>query len=383
MRNEVLWKIIPLIVSKRDKRIGKEKVKRILVMRYGFLGDVLQTTPIVKALRGNWPEAVIDYWVSDVAAPALTHNPHISSIISADCHGHLNFKKPLAVLRLSFMLRRRHYDLAVCLGSDPFYGFLSWLAGIKYRAGLITDKNKAAFLQDWTEVSFSDRANRQQTYLRLLGKLNIGASAEDGKIQVFWTEEDAVKADEVLGRESGEPLALFCGTGPERYRPWASRRWIINNWTVLVRKIREKYPNLKIALLGSDRETGLNKEIASSDKAGKIIDLSGKTTFSQLGPVLKRCKLLISNDSAPVFVAAAVGCPTVVIYGPEWPERAAPFGVEKWYPVFADLGCRDGCASFPDEALDCKNECMSAVTVSMVLSKIEFVLNDKGCLPNA
>lgn len=346
-------------------------------MRYGFLGDVLQTTPVLKALREVYPKARIDYWVSDVAAPALANNPHISSIVSADRHGKLNPRRPFGVFRHTLKLRQAHYDLAICLGSDPFYGFLAWLAGIKYRAGLIVNKKKTAFLHVWIETPLSDRASRQKRYLELLHQLHIEIAAGAEKIQLFWTTEDERKTDALLGHDHGKLLALFCGTGPERFRPWAKRRWNVDSWMSLAERIIRSYPDMKILLIGTDREAETNKRIASVLPEDRVLDISGKTGFSQLGAVLKRCMLLVSNDSAPTFVAAAVDCPSVVIYGPEWPERSRPMGTHKWYSISVDIECRDRCASFPDKALVCKNECMNGITVEMVLNKVESAMKNE------
>jgi heptosyltransferase-2 len=376
MAQKITWGFLNLFfkpfVSRTKSQIA---YKRILVMRYGFLGDVLQTTPILKSLGKAWPEAKVDYWVSTAGAPALSNNPNISSIINADRHGPLRINRPFAILRHASMLRTKRYDLAICLGPDPLYGFLAWLGGIERRVGLIVNKDKAVFLDSWIEVPLADRVSRQQRYLELLHQLGISISGEDEKIEISWSAEDERRVEGLLGEETSKPIALFCGTGPARFRAWANRRWMIDSWVDLAQKLIQHYPRAKILLIGTGQEAEANKKIASSLPERRVIDLSGETTFPQLGPVLKRCNLLISNDSAPVFVAAAVGCPSIVIYGPEWPERAKPLGAKTWHPVFVDIGCRDYCASFPDKAPQCKNECMSLITADMVLENIDQALH--------
>jgi len=375
--NCLFW-LTASLIEKKIKSIHRfnDLPKKILVMRYGFLGDILQTTPVLKALCKKWPEAKIDYWVSNAAAPALKNNPHINTIIPADTYGPINYKKPWGILKNAFLIRKEHYDLAVCLGSDPIYGLLAWLGGVKFRVGLITDKRKSAFLTKWVEVTLDDRANRQQRYLDLIKQLNIAVPDEEEKIEMFWSEDDVKKVDSLLGKEQNDLLALFCGAGPPRFRPWANRRWDTERWKELAQKIIQHYPNIKILLIGAEQEAIITQEIISELPRNKVINLVGKTSFSQMGPVLKKCRVLVSNDSAPVFVAAAVDCPSVVIYGPEWPERAMPIGAKNWQPVFVDIDCREYCASFPEKAPDCKNECMSLITVEMVLEKIDYVLHN-------
>lgn len=374
----IIWRILSRFRSRALFRVPDFAPRRVLVMRYGFLGDVLQTTPVLRVVRKKWPDARIDYWVSGQAAPALEHTPYITSIISADKHGALSIRRPIAVVRHAMMLRRARYDLAICLGADPFYGFLAWLADIKCRSGLIVSRKKSAFLNVWVETPLSDRVSRQQRYLELVQRLGIDVSAGDAGIRMSWSSEDERKTDALLGRSHGKLLAFFCGTGPPRFRPWANRSWDAGSWTALAEKIIHNYSEVKILLIGAEREAEINEKIASALPGDRVLDISGQTSFSQLAPVLKKCMLLVSNDSSPVFVASAVDCPTVVIYGPEWPARPRPLGAQDWHPVYREMPCRDVCSSFPDRAPECENECMSQVTVGMVFDNVESVLNGKG-----
>lgn len=378
MIKKILWQLVHFVAGHFKRKVNEEKIlpRKILIMRYGFLGDVLQTTPVLKVLHKKWPEAKIDYWVSNAAAPALKNNPHINTIISADTYGPINYKKPWGILKNASLVRKEHYDLAVCLGSDPMYGLLAWLSGVKFRVGLITDKKKSAFLTKWVEVTLGDRVSRQERYMELIKQLNIEVPDGEEKIEMFWSEDDVKKVDSLLGKEQSNLLALFCGAGPPRFRPWANRRWDIRHWIELASKIIKKYSYIKILLIGADQEVENTQKLQSNLPKNKVINLVGKTNFSQLGAILKKCRMLISNDSAPVFVAAAVGCPVVVIYGPEWPERSQPIGAENWQPVFVDIDCRDYCASFPQKPPECENECLSSITVKMVLEKIDYVLHN-------
>lgn len=367
-----IWKVISRLMRFSHARPAK-RIKKILVMRYGFIGDILQTTPILKALGQTWPDAQIDYWVSDGSRAALLNNPYVNLIVSADQHGILCLKKPLVLYRHAFNLRRKHYDLAICLGPDPFYGFLAWLAGIKFRVGLIVDMKKSAFLHACVETTPASRKNHQLTYIELIEKLGIRVKQEDNRIQFYWDKNDEQIAVTNLNMRS-DFIAFFCGGGHNKYRPWANRRWSPDSWVELARQINLKYPDVHIVLIGSKLEVEVNKKIASALPEGKVIDLTMRTSFSQLGPLLDKCRLLVSNDSSPVFVAAAVDVPTVAIYGPEWPDRTRPLGFKKWQPVYIDINCRDECASFPEKAPKCDNECMKRITVEMVLSKVEFAM---------
>lgn len=377
MFKSIIWQLIHLTAGRNNRKLGKDDLSspNILVMRYGFLGDVLQTTPILKALRKAWPEVKVDYWVSNAGAPALSNNPHISSVVSADQYGPLNLKRPFAFLRHASMLRAQRYDLAICLGSDPIYGFLAWLAGVKFRVGLITDSKKAGFLNHWIETSLGDKTNRQKRYAELLELLGLKVPEECQCIDLYWQDSDERKIETLLGSDSRNLIVFFCGTGPMRFRPWAQRRWAQDKWQELAKSLVQRNPDIKIVLIGTEQEREITSAVATALPPGKTINLVGKTNFNQLGAVLKPCRLLISNDSAPVFVAAAVGCPSIVIYGPEWPERARPLNA-KWHPVYVEMECRDNCCSFPGKAPTCRNECMGFIAVEAVVEAIDKVTKD-------
>lgn len=375
MLNRIIWSLLSLFLNRRHS-IEDRNIRNILVMRYGFLGDVLQTTPALSALRRAWPKARIDYWVSDASSAALENNPCVDNILSADLYGGQGPDGLIRIFRQSLALRKGNYDLAVCLGSDPGYGILAWLSGIRTRIGLIPQSSKAVFLDIFLVVPLADKMSRQGRYLELVRMLGVEVSDRES-IRAYWNKQDGMKADSLLGRRD-DLVAFFFGSGPLRFRPWAERKWPVERWIRLAEMICSRHEDAKIVLLGSKSEEKAAAMIETSVPEGRVINLSGKTSFVQMAPILERCGILVSNDSAPVFVAAAVGCPVVVIYGPEWPERARPCGTTQWYPVSVDIPCRDYCASFPAKAPECKNECMSKITVEMVFQETEFVLNNRS-----
>jgi len=374
--NRALWYILNTFMIKRSIKMSVFP-KKILVMRYGALGDVLQTTPVLSALHSFWPDAKIDYWASGSAASALSYNPLVSKIVNADMNGALGITRPLALLRHALMLRSFGYDLAVCLGTDPFYGLLAWLSGIKRRAGLILNKNKATFLQTWIEYTLGEKTGLQAKSNALMQLLSSNITAVDSCPIMFWNLSDEEKITDLLGPRDDPLIAFFPGGGVNKFRPWANRRWRTDKWVALGNKILEKRDGFRIVLFGTKVDVSVIADIVKMLPHDRIINLTEQTTFSQLAPMLKRCRLLISTDSAPVFVAAAVGCPVIVIYGPEWPERTRPSGTQLWYPAYADIECRDNCATFPAKSPICQNECIDSVTVEMVSDRVSDALENR------
>jgi lipopolysaccharide heptosyltransferase II len=345
-------------------------------MRYGFIGDILQITPVVRIVQEKYPDAIIDFWVSRKASVALDNNPRIHAIVDADKYGPLSINKIWSIIKCGWSLRAGNYDAAICLNAEPVSGMLAWLGKIPFRIGLINAGQKAAFLHKYIVVPPDDTASRQFHYVSLIKLLGgTGIISEFPPIELYWVKNDEKVVDDLLKNEKRELVAFFPGGGENiQYRPWANRKWPVEKWTSLGKSILEKYPEITLLLFGSASDEDSIKKITKYLPAKRFLNVCGKTTLCQLGPLLKKCRVLVTNDSAPVFVAAAVGCPTVVLYGPEWPERAKPLGFEHWYPVWSETVCRANCAAFPVKGVKCENECENGLEVEKVLKTICKVL---------
>jgi len=377
MMKYVMWSALNIIFKRRNKYIDSLRPSYVLVMLNGFIGDVVQSTPILSALKRKWPEAAVDYCVYERSSAGLMNNPNIRKVIRSDIYGPWSLLKPLPIVRLARRLKRERYDLAICLGGDATYGIVARMAGIKYVAGLIDKEYKNAFLDLPVLTPYDDKQPRVEHYRRL-GE-SIGLDFTKGLLpEVFWTKQDEVLVDGLINAQNKPLIAIFAGTGPNAFRPWAHRAWPAKNWIKLIENLSKKYPNVAMVLLGKGDDRIINQEITGSIKGLKIYDLTDKTNYSQMSYALSKCNLLISTDSSPVFAAAAVGCPMIVLYGPEWPERSQPVGAVGWHPVYIEMKCRDYCCSFPSRPPICQNECMKNIAVEMVMQAVNDTWKTSG-----
>ncbi len=370
IKKALAFRILNIIARLNDEKKANERPKRIILLRFGHLGDVLQTTPVIKALARRWPKAQLDYLVAETSAAALKNNPYLNGIIIAN---HINGQRHATANLFGTIsaLRKRRYDLSISLGTDPLYGLIPLLAGIKNRIGLASDTQVGRLYNVFLLVTPESREPRQTAYGMLMQR--AGIEVEDRSLDLRWTDVDEKAISSMLGGGRKGYIAMFAGGGENAYRPWVERRWPESKWTGLISRLARQYPGYSMVLLGSEKERERNSSIASKAVCSQLIDLTGKTTFVQLGALLKRCDLLISNDSSPVFAAAAVGCPVVAIIGPEWPERSRPLGA-LWHQVFVDIECRDDCVRTGAEPRKCGNECIKRVEVESVMEKAIQIL---------
>lgn len=372
--NKFLWKTLNL-AFKRNSTLPQSLPQKIIVMLNGQLGDVVQTTPVLKAIRDKWPDACVDYCVRKNASYGLEGNPNIRHIIFADEYGPWSITNPIAMYRLAAKIRKNNYAIALCLGNDPTYGTVVRMAGIKYIAGIIDSEYKTAFLDEYYTVPYDDTKPRVLNY-KTLGE-KVGLVFQDTILpEVHWKKEDEDYIDSLLEVENKKYVAIFSGSGPNAYRPWAKRSWPASKWAELIKLIARENSDITFLLLGKDKDAIVNSEIINEIKDIKTINLTDKTTFTQLAYVLSKSRLLISTDSSPVFAAASVNCPTLVLYGPEWPERARPVGMKDWCPVSVEFACRKYCASFPQKAPICNNECMKNISLEKVYQSAKDRIKD-------
>ena len=191
---------------------------------------------------------------------------------------------------------------------------------------------------------------------------------------MYWETSDERKIGDLIPGHFDKIVALFPGGRENIYKPWAKRKWAPENWIALANLILQDFPRAGVLLFGSNSDAIISEKIILGICSHRAINIAGKTTFSQIAPLLKKCSVLITNDTATVFIAAAVSCPVIVLYGPEWPERSRPLPAKEWYPIWSDIACRETCAAFAGKHILCANDCMQRISVEAVMQSARAVL---------
>jgi heptosyltransferase-2 len=192
----------------------------------------------------------------------------------------------------------------------------------------------------------------------------------DENLQFYFDERDLQKVSDLVGRRNPDApfIALGPGGGVNPFHSVSQRRWFPERFAA-VADILSKGHGARIVLIGGQSEKELAEEVESR-MSMPCLNLAGATSLRETGALLSMCSLLVSNDSAPVFLASAVGCPTVVIYGPELSRVASPLGGSH-ISLEADLPCRP---CFPKPS--CRDpECMDRISVDMVVKAAEKFLS--------
>ncbi len=331
--------------------------KKILIIQTAFLGDVILITPLIKATRKLFPEALIDVLVIPQTKEVLQNNPYINKILTFD----KRTNKAGAFITTLRNLRSSHYDLAIAPHSSTTTAWLMALAGIPQRLGF--DRWHASKYLTLKVKHCDDRGwHKVQKLLHLLSV--FGNQNFDRQTELFPTEAMKTKAGHLIEEcpFAGRPLISIAPGSV-----WFTKRWPQEYYSELSKRLFEKKFNL--IFIGASNERALCEQIIKT--AGiEALNLAGKTSTLESAAVLQKCDLLICNDSAPLHMANAVQTPVFAFFGPTVQSIGYfPFGKDDF--VFErDLDCRP-CGSHGGEKCPLGHfRCMRDIQPAQVLVKI-------------
>lgn len=297
------------------------EIKKILVVRTDRIGDVVLTLPAINAIRRAYPKAQITMLVTSVTRELVDEYHGLDVVMIDDRQDqHKGF---FGWLKLVTQIRKEKFDCAIIYHTKRRTNVTCFLAGIPRRIGFQNKKFGFLLNEPIEDARPSGAQHEAQYCLDVLKSLNINST--DTSINLPVSERSIQWADELWQKEGlngGMPtIALHPGASDP------SKQWPEYRFSELIQALGEKY-QARVMVIGSLDIANTAKEIC--EKAGAhALDYSGRTTLGQLCALLKKCKLLISNDSGPVHVASGVGTPVVSIFTRNQPG----INPERWAPL--------------------------------------------------
>jgi len=352
----------------KGKNFSLGSIKKILLIQLGDIGDVVLTTPTIKALREGYQHSKIFVIVRKHARELIEDCPWVDGVISVD-KDKRKFREEI-VYQKDFLLRLRKkgIELAIDLRAGTRGAILSFLSGARLRIGRYAHDGKSWRNRLFTHLVRPENELQQYSTLHNVNilapfKLNV----KDTSPELVITKEKGISAANVL-RKAEVPLDRpIIALHP--FSRWRYKEWPVTNHIKLIKHIASRY-RVSIVITGSSNEEDRVGGIVQKGKTD-IYNLVGKTSIGELAGVLKGCSLLIGIDSAPVHIAAAVGTPTITIFGPSSPINWAPRG-KQHCAIYKDLPCvpcrQKGCNN--SELSRCLEELRPEEVIPIVDSKI-------------
>ena len=329
--------------------------ERILLVSVNWLGDLLFLTPAIRAIRRAHPDSFIAALSPRRGLDFLEGNPHLNAVIPMpEGRGlpHLAGWLPLIG-----RLRAERFDAAFLFHRSFTRAAAAWAAGIPERIGYRTAK-RGWLLTTAVEMPPPDTLHKVDLMLRVVEAAGIRPNGRHYDAGIRPEDERAAGA---LARELGigpsdRVVALHAGAN------WLLKRWPARRFAELADALSERH-GAKVLFIGGEGDRPLIGQISGRMRARPLVS-AGRTTFRQMGALLKRVQLLISNDSGPLHMGIAAGVPVVALFGPTNPALTGPVNGAKAVTLFGSIGC-----PVPCYRLDCPaNLCMEQITVEQVLT---------------
>jgi len=308
---------------------------RILIVKPSSLGDVVQALPTVARLRNRFPNAYIAWVLNDTLGSLLRRSPIVNEVIPFQRHD------PSAFPKLLRRLRETHFEIALDLQGLLRSGLMTWSTRAPRRIGL-SDAREGSRLF-YNEVVTVPRCHAVDRYLKAADHLGCPAARVEFPLGVSRTTNEGWIAIHPSAR-------------------WPTKLWGDDRFAEMIRRL----PRERIVLTGSATERVRLERIAQGCQ-----NKAGTTDLLELAELYARCAVVVTNDSGPMHLAAAVGTPVVAIFGPTDPSLTGPYG-RQHVILRAGLSCspclKERCDHRP------RMECMAQVTVEQVLAAVKAFL---------
>jgi heptosyltransferase-2 len=344
--------------------------KRILILQTAFLGDVILCTPLIKALRELFPDAFISFLLIPETKEVLGNNPYLNEILIYDKRK----KKGIgSFLQIMGKIKERKFDLAVIPHRSLRSALLAYLSGIPQRIGF--DKSAGFFLFTH-QIVYPLNVHEVDRNLSLLSNFNVHLS--DISPELFPSSEDFSYARQLLHDSGIKEEDKIVGIAPGSV--WATKRWLPKRFAE-VSDLLIKKAGAKVVFLGSQDDKKLCLEIVNMMTEKPVI-LADRTDILQSAAIISFCKVILSNDSAPVHIASAMRIPVVAIFGSTIPEFGfAPYG-EGHLVIEKKMECRPcgihGRKKCPEKHF----RCMREITTDKVFQAVVSLMTSAPISPS-
>ena len=326
-------------------------MRRILIIQTAFAGDLILTTPLLAETARCFPDAAIDVLCIPATAPLLQHHPGIRNLIVYDKR-----RRSPRLMTMMRTLRGEGYDLCLSPHRSLRTALLSWATG----AGIRVAFDRAAGSRLYTHrVPYDSAAHEVVRNLRLLEAAGCHPIYET-KPALYPSEPDYAAASEVIRTLDGRRYTCIAPGSV-----WATKRWTEEGFAETARVLAD---STGIVLIGGpeDRERCERIEALAGVPA---VNAAGMLSLNASAALIDGASLLISNDSAPVHMASAVGTPVVEIFGATVPEFGfTPIGVAHRIVQREGLSCKP-CAIHGGDACPIHTfECMRRLSARDVIA---------------
>jgi heptosyltransferase II len=335
----------------------------ILIIQTAYIGDVVLVTPLLSAIKRHFPNSRVHVLVIPESVNVLENNPHVDRIVTYDKRG--KQKGLYGLWAMARLLGAFHYGIVFAPHRSLRTALLSRSTGAPLRIGF--DKNSGRWCYTH-RIHYEPLWHEIDRNLSLLSALGISCTSEPP--QIYPDEQDRDNVDQMTALVESKRTWVALAPGSV----WPTKRWPEADYKSLAGLLANS--GHIVFLLGGQTDQELCRRL-SAGASQNIIDTSGRLSLRSSAELLRRCKLLVTNDSAPMHLASAMATTTIALFGPTIPAFGfGPYG-NLSHVLELDLACRP-CSTHGGITCPIKtHDCLRLISAQAVYSKSMELLNRK------
>lgn len=341
--------------------------EHILILKPSSLGDVVHALPTLAVLRQHYPSSKIVWLIKEEWAEMLEGNADLDDVIPVK----FNLRHWPSIIR---RVREQQFDLVVDLQGLFRTGLLARISGASVRIGFAAGREGSTWFYT-DRVTLPLPMNRPWRLLEMHAvdrnlaiAQYLGADISNPRFSIPEMEVDQTVIDQYLekaGVQKGDKLISIAPLSREDVKCWPLDRFV-----ELAQEIAH-WPKCKVVLLGSLSQAWIVEKF-SQIGSSNLINMVGTLRLRQLGTFLRRTRVLITNDSAPMHIAAAVDVPVLGIFGPTHTVATGPYGATTHHVMSTEISCRPCGKKTCHQNI--QKECLTAISVEDVVTEVREML---------
>lgn len=334
---------------------------KLIVKMPNWVGDLVMATPVLQDLRTKFPEAEITAMARDPIAVMLQHDPAVDALFAYARPANGFLRRQLR-RDLILKLRAGDYDVGVLLTRSFSSAWWFWAGRVKRRIG---------YAGNWRSLLLTDALERPEgthqveEYKRLLSPLGIFSTQSVPRLIV--TDSEREVAREWLRQRGVHPGMRLVGINPGATYG-SAKCWPLERFRALSLKLLED-PKMALVFFGDQWQVELVREICRG-LPERVLNSAGATTLRELMALIGQCSAVVTNDSGPMHIAAALDIPLVALFGSTSPERTGPWGRSD-----AVMSKRAACAPCYRRVCPIDFRCMREIGVDEVVAKVRVTID--------
>ena len=297
-----------------------EQPLKILICKPSSLGDVVQAMVVLRHLKASFPKSKIYWWIASGLSPLLKDDSDLDGIFLFDREAVKRFKGVWGYVTLVRQIRRMHFDLILDLQALVRSAFFAWLCGGNKVVGLDDRREWAPLFYNQAVQRPTPDAHAVDWYLEVLRKIKIPIASK-----IDWIPENR----EVMMKLKSRFSSIFLS---ERKRVilqpntrWASKEWPVEHFIAMAKHILELRKDVVFSILGSNADCQTGEQISRALGSDRVDNLCGELSLPEMVEWIRCSDFMVTNDTGPMHVAAALGKPMAALFGATNPYRTGPY----------------------------------------------------------